>query len=383
MLDMDRSSMRARHLCIVTHRLADVDAYCSAYALSHLFKGYVRDMTVVFPDGLNAIADRVMKSLPLDARMVIVERREGRGERGMGGEEEGEEEMDGHGITAGNVHAADVVTDMLNYDRDDLILIVDTNNPALLSSIAETVVKSNARKIVIDHHPVAEEASRLNADEIHIDVEASSTCEVVYRLFKRLRRRLKRDVAEALLLGVLTDTQNLTIARCSTISMVADVCRLASLERCRRMLAVEREYSERVARLRAAQRCRLYRVKVDRARCTAENTADIASIPPIIIAVSSVGSHHASAAKALVDLGADLSIVVSSEGSITKASLRSTQGFYARTGLHLGTDVLARVHSAGGGHSTAASIALEAGEGELVKRILGVIRERLGRLDAL
>ncbi|MEM0367309.1 MAG: hypothetical protein QW383_02270, partial [Candidatus Nitrosocaldus sp.] len=144
-------------------------------------------------------------------------------------------------------------------------------------------------------------------------------------------------------------------------------------------LTVERDYSERIARLRAAQRCKLYKVNTD--NMVDANRDGYSS--PIIIAVSSVGSHHASAAKALVDLGADLSIVISSEGSIAKASLRSTQSFYARTMLHLGNDVLARVSSAGGGHSTAASIALEMGEAELTKRILQVIRERLGRLDTL
>ncbi|MEO9364829.1 MULTISPECIES: DHH family phosphoesterase [Candidatus Nitrosocaldus] len=380
---------RIRHLCIITHRLADVDAYCSAYALSSLFKKYARDITVVFPAGLNAIASKVMQHLPLDVRTVIVDEgkdgdndNDGKGSNnGSSGGINSNNNKDGNNNKGVNNSltrdVASVVGMLEHYDENDLILIVDTNNPVMLAGVSEGVARSKARKVLIDHHPIAVEASVLGIDEMRVDVDASSTCEMVYRLFKELRRRLSRDVAMALLLGVLTDTQNLTIAKCSTVPMLADICRFTSLEECRSILAVERDYSERIARLKAAQRCRLYRVKVG-------NTADSNSNPSIIIiAVSKVGSHHASAAKALVDLGADLSIVVSREGSIAKASLRSTQSFYTRTKLHLGTDILARISSAGGGHSTAASIALEMDEDGLIRSILQVIKERLGRLDAL
>ncbi len=363
--------MRIKRLCIITHRLADVDAYCSVYALSTLFKRYAKDITVVFPAGLNAIASKVMRHLPLDAKTVITN--------------EGKDDHDEKGSEDSGYRTIDITSlaDMLErYDKDDLILIVDTNNPVMLAGVSEGVARSKARKIVIDHHPIATEASMLGVDEMRVDVDASSTCEMVYRFFKELRRRLSRNVAMALLLGVLTDTQNLAIARCNAISMLADICRFASLEECRSILAVERDYSERIARLKAAQRCKLYRVKVGNTT-DVNNDGNNSNNSPIIIAVSKVGSHHASAAKALVDLGADLSIVVSSEGSIAKASLRSTQTFYARTRLHLGTDILARISSAGGGHSTAASIALEMDEDGLIRSILQVIRERLGRLDAL
>lgn len=374
------NSMRSvKHLCIITHRLADVDAYCSVYALSTLFKKYAKDIIAVFPEGLNAIANKVMHDLPLDVKVIIVnEGKEYRENKGGGNGSNNDNNSSSYGITRST---RDEAIGMLEcYDKDDLILIVDTNNPVMLAGVSEAVTKSKARKMVIDHHPIAVEASRLGFDEMRVDVDASSTCEMVYRLFKELRsRRIGRNVAKALLLGVLTDTQNLAIARCATISMVAEMCKLVSLEECRSILTVERDYSERIARLRAAQRCKLYKVNTD--NMVDANRDGYSS--PIIIAVSSVGSHHASAAKALVDLGADLSIVISSEGSIAKASLRSTQSFYARTMLHLGNDVLARVSSAGGGHSTAASIALEMGEAELTKRILQVIRERLGRLDTL
>ncbi len=361
-----------KHLCIITHRLADVDAYCSVYSLSTLFKRYTKNITTVFPEGLNAIADKVMHNLPLDANMIITN------EDKRYSDNSGSGNGNGNGITR---YAKDEVIDMLgSYEEDDLIIIADTNNPVMLAGLSEAVANSKARKMVIDHHPLAVEASRLGFDEVRVDVDASSTCEMIYRLFKEFRRRISRDVAKALLLGVLTDTQNLTIAKCTTMSMVAEMCRLASLEECRGILAVERDYSERIARLKAAQRCRLYKVNIS---STTNRDGHNSSNAPIIVAVSNVGSHHASAAKALVDLGADLSIVVSSEGSIAKATLRSTQGFYARTMLHLGNDVLARVSSAGGGHSTAASIAVEMDEDELTKRILQVIKERLGRLDTL
>ncbi|MFN4335983.1 MAG: DHH family phosphoesterase [Candidatus Nitrosocaldus sp.] len=367
-----------KHLCIITHRLADVDAYCSVYSLSTLFRRYTKNITTIFPEGLNAIADKVMHNLPLDAKMIISIEGDDKYKKCSENGSSGSGSGSSHGITR---YTKDEVMEMLGrYGNDDLIIVVDTNNPVMLAGLSEAVARSKARKMVIDHHPIAVEASRLGFDEVRVDVDVSSTCEMIYRLFKEVRRRISRDVAKALLLGVLTDTQNLAIARCTTISMVAEMCKLVSLEECRSILAVERDYSERIARLRAAQRCKLYKVNIN---STIGLNRDGHNTNPIIVAVSNVGSHHASAAKALVDLGADLSIVVSSEGSIAKASLRSSQSFYARTMLHIGNDVLAKVSSAGGGHSTAASIAVEMDEVELTRRILQVIRANLGRLDAL
>ncbi len=78
----------------------------------------------------------------------------------------------------------------------------------------------------------------------------------------------------------------------------------------------------------------------------------------LIISVSKVGSYHASAAKALIDLGSDLSIVINKDKSI-KVSMRASNRFYSLTNLHLGVDIASRISKKGGGHPTAASFISE------------------------
>ncbi len=93
-------------------------------------------------------------------------------------------------------------------DRETLlqaeaIVILDTNQPDRLRSLEPFVRQSIAPKIVIDHHlephPFGEHCI--------IDEEATSTGELVFRLFQELGEvRLDRDIAEALYTAIMTDT---------------------------------------------------------------------------------------------------------------------------------------------------------------------------------
>ena len=59
-------------------------------------------------------------------------------------------------------------------------------------------------------------------------------------------------------------------------------------------------------------------------------------------------------------MGADVAILAGNDKEILKASLRSTEDFYAKTGIHLGDDVTKPLGDlfggAGGGHPTAAGV---------------------------
>jgi hypothetical protein len=137
----------------------------------------------------------------------------------------------------------------------------------------------------------------------------------------------------------MADSQHLFLASGKTITVVSELYkRGASLELARTILTRRREISERMARLKGAGRISLY------------------NVDDFILAISRIGSFHASVAKALVDLGADLAIAVGGEAKESKASLRATQQFYEETGLHLGTDIAGKIADSGGGHPTAASL---------------------------
>lgn len=317
------SKKKIRLAYVVTHRLADVDAYCSSYATAKMLKSFANSVKVVLPEGLNTIAEKVSKNFPLQ------------------------------------------IDSDPDFGQADVIVIVDTNNPLLLSQAMEDVVKSKARKVLIDHHPLASNAKKL-ADTMVLDTKASSASEIVYRVYKANKVKISKQIAQVLLVGIMADSQHLLLAGSKTIEAVNDLCKLgASLEIARKVLTHERDFSERIARLKAARRIVVY---------SANN---------FIVAFSRVGSFHASAARGLLELGADLAVVVGGDDKASKASLRSTQKFYTESQLHLGTDIASSLTDSGGGHPTAASLSVNVGEDELAEMLMNAIETKLGKLSTI
>lgn len=311
---------------VVTHRLADVDAYCAAYATVKLLSLIVKGAKVkaVFPSGLNSIARKVNKKFPIH------------------------------------------IESNTDFTKADLIAIVDTNNPLLLAESMKGVMESKAKKILIDHHPLGKSARKI-ADFMFVDTKASSASEIVYDLYKANNINISKRVAQMLLLGIMADSQHLFLANGKTIMAVSDLYNKgASIEMAKKILTRERDPSERMARLKAASRVSLY---------NANN---------FIVVLSKVGSFHASVAKALLDLGADLAVAIGGNKEEVKASLRATQQFYRASKLHLGTDIASRISESGGGHSTAASLTSKImDESKLKKLLLDVIEAKLGKLTVV
>ncbi len=309
---------------MVTHRLADVDAYCSAYATANLLRSITRSsVKVVLPEGLNTIAEQVSKKFPMN------------------------------------------IDNSPDFAKAGLIAIVDTNNPLLLSQMKEEILASKARKVLIDHHPMAKNAEKL-ADAKFVDTAASSASELVYRLYQKSKVRISKQIAQILLVGIMADSQHLFLASSKTIEAVNDLCkRGASLELAKKVLTHERDPSERIARLKAAQRVSVY------------------SANSFIAAFSRVGSFQASAARALLDLGADVAVVIGGDEKTSKASLRATQKFYNESKLHLGTDIAGNLTELGGGHPTAASLSVKVGEDELAQMLMNAIEAKLGKLNMI
>lgn len=317
---------KVKLIYVVTHRLADVDAYCAAYATVKLVQSLTKKARVraVFPEGLNTVAKKVSKQFSLQ-----------------------------------------VDTDP-DFTNADLIVIVDTNNPLLLSDFVQDIVESKARKILIDHHPIGKTTRKI-ADVMHVNTRASSTCEIVYDLYGINKVRMNKHVAQVLLIGIMADSQHFFLANGKTITVASELCKIgASLETARKILMRERDPSERIARLKAASRISIY------------------TSNGFIVALSRIGSFHASAAKALVDLGADVGIAVGGNGKEPKASLRATQQFYKQSGLHLGIDIAGKISDSGGGHPTAASLSSKTiGVEELERLLFDAVEAKLGKLSVV
>ena len=98
----------------------------------------------------------------------------------------------------GNKHL--VVNDVTHEDY--CFIALDMNESYRLGKFKKYFENASA-KINIDHH----QGNRINADLIIADQEKSSTCEIIYNLFKSYGKiYLDQDIAECLYTGIMTDT---------------------------------------------------------------------------------------------------------------------------------------------------------------------------------
>ena len=101
----------------------------------------------------------------------------------------------------------------------DLIICTDFNDPKRIGPMGEKMIANPCPKVLIDHHLMdrcADRAQTANADrpaspdglwtEVHSHPEASSACEIVYRLLTN--EGLTEEIATCLYTGLMTDTGN-------------------------------------------------------------------------------------------------------------------------------------------------------------------------------
>lgn len=102
-----------------------------------------------------------------------------------------------------------------NMDTDwfksiELILILDLNEITRLNGLELYINSSSAKKIVIDHHLEPKQFS----DYYLVDIEASSTGELIYKLIKQDKNfELNKSIAENLYAAILTDSGSFRFPR--------------------------------------------------------------------------------------------------------------------------------------------------------------------------
>ena len=105
----------------------------------------------------------------------------------------------------------------------DLIVMLDFNQTGRLGEAEKSVIASKARKVVIDHHLDPENV----ADLIISDPSKCSTSELVHELICDINggKFMNRSSAEALYVGIITDTGNFEHGAYSsrTFRIVADL----------------------------------------------------------------------------------------------------------------------------------------------------------------
>jgi len=85
---------------------------------------------------------------------------------------------------------------------DYTLLVLDTNDPKNTGIIEKSIMERVKQVIFIDHHSTREITSKNNI----IIENASSTCEIIYFLFKLMKVRIPVEIGDALYSGIIFDT---------------------------------------------------------------------------------------------------------------------------------------------------------------------------------
>ena len=95
-------------------------------------------------------------------------------------------------------------------EQCDLAFICDTNDYRLIEPLYPELNKKCKKTIFIDHHCLLKNSppSRCNSAEYVVDSTAASTGEIIYSLLKELNLEMNTNMATALYVSILSDTQN-------------------------------------------------------------------------------------------------------------------------------------------------------------------------------
>ena len=122
-----------------------------------------------------------------------------------------------------NIFIKDRKKSRMLIEKADLIIMLDFNQPNRLGEAEDYVTASNAKKVVIDHHLSPENF----ADLVISDPSKCSTSELVHELVCEINgaKFMSRSYAEALYVGIITDTGNFEHGSYSsrTFRIVADL----------------------------------------------------------------------------------------------------------------------------------------------------------------
>jgi nanoRNase/pAp phosphatase (c-di-AMP/oligoRNAs hydrolase) len=316
---------KASFVLLLCHRSADADAICSAYALQGLLKRFLPDVVVEIgcPQGVNKPAKQLFEHLPITVNLKP------------------------------------------NVESAEAIVLLDMNTFEQLDEVADVIKKSPSPKIIIDHHAPSPDTLQLCKVCI-VDEKAAANCELIYRLFSQAEVEPNLNEAKALFVGIAFDTRHFALANSSTFEILAKLVATGiDVQPTLALFAMPIDPSERVAKLKACKRAKIVKVE------------------GWIIALSHVSAYQASAAKALVDLGAHMSAVAGKKGGKVELSLRCTRQFKELAGVHLGTDIAAPLGEflggVGGGHAMASGVS---GKGEIqqaLKQCLLLVKQKIAK----
>ncbi|NHI83094.1 MAG: hypothetical protein EAX81_02150 [Candidatus Thorarchaeota archaeon] len=316
----------AKNVLILGHHNADPDAVCAMLAMQYIYNALnPKGAATLVSDDVSKLSNQVLESLTPGATVST---------------------------SSDKTH--------------DLVVILDTNNRYQLGSSVESLLLDPKRTIVIDHHGINPDIASL-AEHTIIRSDTSSTCEIMFDLSKELGVELTPAVATLLLTGMIFDTRRFFYSGAEALSTALELIDAgADYSQSVNSLIVKPERSERIARLKAAGRCRIH------------------LLGDWVIAISKINAFEASSCRGLIELGADVAIVggKTSKGEV-RLSARSTNKFSSMTGIDLGSDIMEPlgvvIGGHGGGHANAAGANGTMNRDAALVRSVELIRDEISK----
>jgi len=221
------------------------------------------------------------------------------------------------------------------------LIIADTSDLGMVIQKEKTTPKIQ-NIIVIDHHinPLKLDDRVTNS---LILSDYSSTAEIITKFFQMHELIPNHDIVLALLAGIITDTGHFRYATKDTLDNAKFLLETGvSISEVTEKLNKKMDRSEKIARIRGANRIQ-----------------KIYYVNEYIVVFSHVSSYEASACKALIDLGADVSFIISyvPKTHEFRISSRARGKLIRETSIHLGEIMKIigkKYNGSGGGHDGAA-----------------------------
>ncbi|QEE14461.1 bifunctional oligoribonuclease/PAP phosphatase NrnA [Promethearchaeum syntrophicum] len=300
--DLIRSVKNSSSIVITGHNNADPDALASVIGLKEFLTQINPGTKIEIVLNLNKIADKVYKEILSDPKWKFSKK---------------------------------------FPENIDLLIIVDTSDLGMVINKEKTTPKIQ-NIIIIDHHvdPIKLD-DRVKRSLILSD--CSSTAEIIIKFYQIQELIPNRDIVLALLAGIITDTGHFRYATKETLDNAKFLLETGvSISEVTEKLSKKMARSEKIARIKGANRIQ-----------------KIYYVHDYIIVFSHVSSYEASACKALIDLGADVSFIISyvPKTHEFRISSRARGNLIRETSLHLGEIMKIigeKFNGSGGGHDGAA-----------------------------
>lgn len=167
-LEITSALSQSNRIVIVPHKGPDGDAIGASLGLYHFLKEKGHDTTVIAPNDF----PQFLKWLP------------------------GNEEI--------HIYENDREACNTLIQQADIIFTLDFNMLDRAGDMVEPLTEAEGTFIMIDHHPEPSDY----ADHTYSDATMSSTCQMVYKFFQKLRaiKHITPEIATCLYTGIMTDT---------------------------------------------------------------------------------------------------------------------------------------------------------------------------------